>query len=169
MLNNDEYVKMYNNKRFQIKAKKNYRLSDNIMYDDRILLLLYTYEWFKISKDKKFELAFYHPYLTNNDMEIIKHLRFKYLCLLSTINLLIYLCGIKYYSYKINSKPKIKLFQIVSIIPTIAFGIYLWNSVMSKKMNKEVERISELNKYMKLDVDLERIIKELVNYNIKLI
>ncbi len=169
MLNDDEYIKMYSNKKFQNKARKVYSLSDNLMYNDRILLLLYTYEWFKISKEKKFEQAFYHPYLTKNDMEMIKHIRLKYFLLLSTIDLFIYFSVVGYYSYKIKNKPKIILFQIINVFPTLAFGIYLWNSLISKKMNKEVENISKLNKYTKLDVDLEKIIKELVNYNIKLI
>jgi hypothetical protein len=165
----DEYVKVYSNNRSYInRAKYKYLLNNFQIQNEKVMLLIYTYEWFKIPKENNFEKVVYHPFLTKNDQYLIDDLRTRYILRLGLFSLA-YLTISNSFFAKRFKKPKFLLFNFYNLIITGLLSYSFWNIYLYKKLNQDVGTVKDLKKYLDLNVDLQKIIQELVNYNIKLI
>jgi hypothetical protein len=169
-MENIEYVKVYcNNRSYINKVKNNYIINHALLHNDKVMLLIYTYEWFKIPKQNNFEKVIYHPFLTKKDQILVEELKTRYifkLCLFTGIYLLI---SNGLFIRRFQQKPKIILFNLSNIAIASLLAYSFWNIYLYPRLNEEVPSVKELTKYLELNVDLEKIIQELVNYNIKLI
>jgi hypothetical protein len=166
----DEFVKVYSNNRSYInKVRSNYVINNSLLQNEKIMLLIYTYEWFKIPKDNNFEKVIYHPFLTKNDQMLVDDLRTRYVIKLGLFSLTYMAVTSLYFARRYKHKPKLILFEMGNIAVTGLLAYCFWKIYLYKRLNLDVRNITELQKYEKLDVDLEKVIQELVNYNIKLI
>jgi hypothetical protein len=166
----DEYVKVYSNNRSYInKVRSNYIINNSLLQNEKVMLLIYTYEWFKIPKENSFEKIIYHPYLTKNDQAIVDDLKICYIMKLGFCSLAYITLTNAYFIRRVKYKPKILLFNIGNTMLTGLLAFIFWNVYLYRRLNEEMKSHKVLQKYLSLNVDLEKIIKELVNYNIKLI
>jgi len=144
---------------FQQYIKNKYSIDDkNIYHDQRILLLLYSLEWFKINENNYNLKIENHPLLLNKDFYLYKEIQKKYKrtqiflsCTLSWIGLMIF-----FNNYKGNFR---KMFIYSSIIFSV--GYYSFGKYSAKKIYSLILNDNNLNKYFKLDIDLNLIKKEL--------
>jgi hypothetical protein len=166
----EEYVKVYSTNRSYInKVKDNYNMNNFSLLDEKLMLLIYTYEWFKIPKTNTFEKVIYHPLLTKSDQGIVDHIRTKYLLKTGLFGLVYFTLMNGIFISRFKHRPKVMLLKFSNALLTGIFTYIFWNTYLYNQLNKEVGAIKEFDKYMNLDVDLQKVIQELVNYNIKLI
>ena len=140
------------------------------MYDDRILLLIYAYEWFGIPPNYIYDKVCYHPYLNKIDFkrlnEIYEHE--KNICLLSNIPFFT-LIFLSYKRYgKGGSFRKNKRLLLTSAFGAVAYPYMLWKYLFAQRMNRHIIDDPNLNKYLNLDIDKEKIKNDLLNFNIVL-
>jgi hypothetical protein len=163
----DEYVRVYSNTRnFRDRVKEQYKVPNSLIHDDRLLLLIYTYEWFKLPKTNKFELVSYHPYLKQKDLDLANHISNKYMYMTFMPTSLSFLFGLGYFSKYYKKRASRLLFGIVNLIVTNLFGLCLWKYYFLEKMNEEVSDNKRLKKYFELDVDKDMVREELKKYKI---
>ena len=168
----DKPIEIYkNNKSYQEIVRRKYNINDlGILYDDKILLLIYVCEWFKIPFTNSYDKVCYHPYLTKKDHKKLESIyeNQKNNLFLSTLPFyfLLILMKRKYVkgnNLRKNFKPIGLLTASVFIYPYV-----LWNFILYPKMNKDIQEDSQLQKYFSLDVDQDKIKRDLLNYNIVL-
>jgi hypothetical protein len=159
-----------NNKSYQEITRRNYKIKDpRVFYDDTILLLIYAYEWFKIPERNAFEKVCFHPYLTKGDFNKANELREN-----QKINLFAF-CIVPLYAglflikrkiarttyYRRNWSPIIGIVSAAILVPFAC-----WNVVLKKKLDNDIKEDPNLKKYLTLDLDKNKISKDLLNYNI---
>ncbi len=167
---NEEYVKVYSNTRnFRDKVKTKYKVPNRLLFDDKILLMIYAYEWFKIPKSNNFERVSYHPFLVQKDLDLVNHICSKYIYLTLMPTLLLFIGGLGIVAKRNKKKAGRLLFGIINMITTNILGYCLWKYYFYHKLNEEVGNDPELNQYLELNVDINTIINELRNNNITLV
>jgi hypothetical protein len=170
MSNEDGFVKLYSNTRnFREKVRNEYKVSNSLLYDDKVLLMIYAWEWFKIPKSNKFELVSYHPFLKQKDLDLITHLSIKYASMAFIPALCFFMFGLRMFSKRYNKKDKLIIFSMFHLITSNVLGFVLWKCFFYNKLNTEIENTKKFKKYLVLDVDKEKIKDDLKKYNIKLI
>jgi hypothetical protein len=158
-----------NSKSYQHIVRDRYNITNqSILYDDRLLLMIYAYEWFQIPDKNIYEKVCYNPYITNKDYKLLNKIydsqKFN-VVLLSIFGFLIIpiikaKIIKKYKIHKHNWKP-----ELLSLGLMIALPVVSWFGFFQRKMNKDIKG-SDLNKYLSLDLNKEKIKEDLLAYNI---
>ena len=159
-----------NSKSYQEIVRRKYNINDlGLLYDDKILLLIYALEWFEIHESDFYNKVCFHPYLTAKDMKQLKRINenqknYFYLSLLPVFSLL-YLAKKKFVKVSIRKslKSNVFIYSLAAIYPLLS-----WKLFFSRQIRKDIKEDEELAKYFVLDVDRAKIKKDLLNYNIVL-
>lgn len=168
---NEQLAIYKNSKSYQEIVKNKYNIKNpNYLYDERILLLIFAYEWFDIPKMKIYDKVSYNPYITTKDFKKLNTIYQNYsnnlLLSFLPIGLTVFLIkrrflNNKFKSFKRNWKFYLLIGGIVTMVPPA-----LWYLYFLPKMNKNIVEDPQLRKYLELDVDKEKIRLDLLNYNI---
>ena len=159
-----------NSKSYQEIVRRKYNINDlGLLYDDKILLLIYALEWFEIPTSDYYNKVCFHPYLTAKDMKQLNRINenqknYFYLSLLPVFSLL-YLTKRKYVKVSLRKslKPNIFIYSLALIYPVLS-----WKLFFSRQIKKDIKEDKDLAKYFVLDVDRAKIKTDLLNYNIVL-
>jgi hypothetical protein len=159
-----------NSKSYQEIVRRKYNINDlGLLYDDKILLLIYALEWFDIPDKSVYNKVCYHPYLTMKDMKQLNriyenHKNYFYISLFPVYSVLYFLKKkFAKSSFRKSAKPNLILWSL-----GVLFPIASWKFYFSKQINKDIKEDKDLSKYFELDVDREKIKKDLLNFNIVL-
>jgi hypothetical protein len=169
MSSENELIRLYKKKYRKDKICKNYSIPKEIKNDERIIELISMLEWLKINKTKKYELVINHPLLTVRDHIKIQNLSLNYFGYTAFAIVIYLLPGIKYYKMNRVKNISMKKIYITHLLLSLVFGNSLSKIWFSKRLDEDISKIPEFNKYYDLNVDIEKIIQELNNFNIKLI
>lgn len=151
---------------FQQYSRNKYSIDNKEIYhDQRILLLLYSLEWFNIN-EKNYKMKIEnHPLLLNNDYLRYKEYRNKYK------RMQIYLSGflswvglIFSFSYFKGNFKKLTMYSL--LIFSISYSCL--DLISSKKINSFIKDDNKLNQYLKLDLDINLIKMELKDKGINI-
>jgi hypothetical protein len=159
------------NKTFQEIVKRKYNIKDQgILYDDKILLLIYACEWFDIPNRKIYEKVCYHPLLTKRH-----HKKLNVIYENQKNNLYMFIIPLYGFLYILKKKfakgfnPRKHYKILFSIYGSgIVAPFLMWKYILSKKMNEDIRNDNDLNQYLFLNFDRDKIKKDLLNYNIVL-
>jgi hypothetical protein len=159
-----------NSKSYQEIVRRKYNINDlGLLYDDKILLLIYALEWFEIPESDLYNKVCFHPYLTAKDMKQLKRINenqknYFYLSLLPVFSLL-YLAKKKFLKVGMRKSLKSNVF-IYSL--AVIYPVLSWKLFFSRQIRQDIKEDKDLAKYFELDVDRAKIKKDLLNYNIVL-
>jgi hypothetical protein len=168
-------IELYkNNKYFQDSVRRKYNIKDaGILYDDKILLLIYALEWFDIPEKKYYYKVCYHPYLTRKDLNHLNTIyeNQKNNFFITTLGVYAGLfffrkkfIGTKGSNLRKNWKPIFYMFFV-----SLLFPILSWELFFVSKLNQDIKEDKDLaDKYFHLDVDKKKIKRDLLNFNIVL-
>lgn len=170
--NFDKPIEIYkNNKSYQEIVRRKYNITDiGLLYDDKILLLIYACDWFNIQPTKVYEKVCYHPYMTKRH-----HKKLNEIYENQKNNL--FLFSLPFYGLLYIAKRKFvkgtnlrKNFTATSLIflSVVFFPILFWKFYLLKNMNKDIQIDKDLKQYLHLDIDRNKIKEDLLNYNIVL-
>jgi hypothetical protein len=168
----EQPVEIYKqNKSFQEIIRRRYNINDiGLLYDDRILLLIYTYEWFQIPAANLYDKVCYHPLVVRKDhiklSEIYENEKNIFLATMLPFFGLLYFIKSKFSKGR-NLRKNFKLLALISTSAVVVPSV-LWKLYFVSRMNRNIFNDTSLNKYLKLNVDKEKIKQDLLNYNIVL-
>jgi hypothetical protein len=169
--NTDKPLEIYkNSKSYQEIVRRRYNINDlGLLYDDKILLLIYAYEWFSIKENDLYNKVCYHPYLTVKDKKyldsIYENQKNIFYIQLVPFYFSLYIFKRKYIKVSIRKsfKPLATIYSLGLIYPIIS-----WMFLISYSMNEHIKQDNKLQNYFNLDVDRTKIQKDLLNFNIVL-
>ena len=163
----DEPKAYYLSRSYQMLIKENYNITSNsLLYDDKLSLMLYANEWFKIPINMHYMKIKLHPYLTIKDDNLINHLTnehrrniaFFFLGNLAVMNAI----GYKIKKTKVRTILKFVVTVFISSMTTTLYK----NFYLNPKFVKKLENDQNLSKYLTLDIDRNLILNGLRNYGI---
>ncbi len=160
-----------NNKSFQEIVKRKYNITQSsLLYDDGLLLLIYTYEWFNIPKCNVYDLVGYNPLITRKHFDKLtkkyEHQKNIYLLTILPFFAIMYYLKIRYVkgsNFRKNFTPMMALGFM-----SIFYPFALWNYFFVPRMNYEIKSDEDLKSYLNLNVDKDKIQRDLLNFNIVL-
>jgi hypothetical protein len=159
-----------NSKSYQEIVRRKYNINDiALLYDDKILLLIYALEWFEIPEKNYYNKICFHPYLKAKDMQQLNRIyengKNSFYLSLVPVYATLYFMKKKYVkaSIKKNLKPNILIYSFALILPILSWKLFFY-----PKIKKDLSEDKLLSKYFVLDVDRDKIKKDLLNYNIVL-
>jgi hypothetical protein len=163
----DEPKAYYLSRSYQMHIKDKYNIMNNsLLYDDKLCLMLYAREWFNIPKEMSYMKIILHPYLTIRDDKLLKDMNknnnrsliFYFLGNLALMNIL---------GQRIKrSKTKLAL-RFLFTLGLCAVSTYLYKTYyLNLKFEETLKEDKNLNKYLKLDLDYNKIKADLSNYGI---
>lgn len=168
----DKPIEIYkNNKSYQEIVKRKYKINDiGLLYDDKILLLIYACDWFNIPSNKVFEKVCYHPYLTKKHHkklnEIYENSKNNLFLITLPFYGFLYLLKkkvVKGNNFRKNFKFNLGIFSLAGLFPFLTWKLYLLEN-----MKNNIQEDKDLSTYLELNIDKNRIKQELLNYNIVL-
>ena len=168
----DKPLEIYKmNKTYQELIKRKYKIKDpHLLYDEKILLLIYTVEWFNIPDYKLYDKICFHPLITKRHYKKLNDIYENHKNNLILITFFFY--GFLYLLKKTFAKASNTRRNYKIIFPFALLAIiqpYLtWEFILKRKMNKDIGEDQNLINYLKLDFDKEKIKNDLLNYNIVL-
>jgi hypothetical protein len=157
-----------NSKSYQEIVRRKYNINDlGLLYDDKILLLIYALEWFDIPDKNVYNKVCYNPYLTMKDKKQLdriyeNHKNYFYLSLLPVYSILYFIKKkIVKTSLRKSMKPSIILYSLGVLFPILSWKLFFKNQI-----NKDIREDKDMQKYFELNVDRDKIKKDLLNFNI---
>ena len=138
-----------------------YTIADpSCLQKSSILRLLYALEWFSIPESYILHKVKFNPYLSFEDSKKINKL--------ILFNRIEYILSFLLFSKIVHRTMKIK-FPIIRLFSSICLGTtctFLKNIMLMKKLNLKILKEQNLSKYLQLEVDKEKLKKDLMGMGI---
>jgi hypothetical protein len=157
-------LELYKSDNFRAFYRKKFSILHNGMYyDDKVLKLLYSYDWFDLKENNLYRKVSCHPNLTKADKTKVDEIKLKNSMLIYTAFPVYGLAH--YFSNKIIKKKNRILARGLVYLTMIAWWVCYVN-YRRIKINYDIQKEPTLDKYMTYEMDQNKIKIELLNYNI---
>ena len=159
---------VYLSSNYQQYIKSKYLIENKDIYlNQKVLLLLYAFEWFNISKNDISSKLKYHPYLKREDYNKFEKEHNRVKKITSLITIMTFTSSTAYLLNKLKDKNSVNLtYLMIKGFFITSLSFLMCKIYFKSQLSNYIQLDPSLNQYMKLDISRDMIRSDLIKLGI---
>lgn len=159
---------VYLSSNYQQYIRSKYLIENKDIYlNQKVLLLLYAFEWFNISKNDISSKLKYHPYLKREDYDKFEKENNRVKKITSLITIMTFTSSTAYLLNKLKDKNSVNLtYLMIKGFFITSLSFLMCKIYFKSQLCNYIQLDPSLNQYMKLDISRDMIKSDLIKLGI---